>query len=204
MTLKKMMKLFGSSSVYINDADEELMKLIQTDNNSDAFEELYRRYKTPIYSYLVYQTDVSIAEDLIQEIFIKVIKFKASFKYESKFKTWIWSITRNHLTDYYRSNDHKLKTSFDDILTEEGEECFETEIPSQEELILEKTTKEQLKICLGALPAEYKEAVLLSVESELSNAEIAKMMGLSVGAVKSILFRAKEKLTRCFKLGGHL
>lgn len=204
MALKKIMKLLGNSYVYVNKTDEELMKLIQNENDSNAFEEIYRRYKVPIYTYLVYQTEVLVAEDLIQEIFIKVIKYKLSFKYESKFKTWIWTITRNHLTDFYRSNDHKLKNSFNDILTEDGEECFETELPSQEEIILIKTTKEQLKACIEELPPEYKEAVLLNIESELSNDEIAKIMDLSIGAVKSILFRAKEKLTLCFKLGGHL
>jgi RNA polymerase sigma-70 factor (ECF subfamily) len=201
MPIKKMWKLFNPR--YVKYSDEDLMKLI-LDNDISAFEELYSRYKDPIFSYLSLKLDQSKAEDELQEIFIKLIKNKNSFKFESKFKTWIWSIVRNSVIDVYRSAEHKNKNNFDEIIEESGEEFLISPLSSQEELLLEKTTKAQLEICFNELSIDQKEAMILSTQSELSNAEIAKVMNVSVGAVKSMLFRSKEKLIECFKRGGHL
>jgi RNA polymerase sigma-70 factor (ECF subfamily) len=201
MAINKILKLFNSS--YVSKSDEELMKQLLT-NDILAFEELYNRYKGPLYSYLSYTTKNEKAEDLLQEVFIKVVKNQASFKFESKFKTWIWAITRNTLIDYYRSSENKYESHEATLTNEEGEEVFLAELNSNEERILEKTTKEQLLICIEELGPDQKEAVLLQTQSELSNQEIADLMGIKIGAVKSLLFRAKDKLIECFKRGGHL
>lgn len=180
------------------------MKLLQS-NDLLAFDELYARYRVPLFSYLSGHLNSSTAEDILQETFIKVINKKDSFRFESKVKTWIWIIGKNTLRDHWRTNDHKMKNAFNSLLNEEtGEEKYLTLTEDQETLYLDKITKQQLNACIEELPVEQKEIVLLHVHSELSNQEISEMTQVSIGAIKSILFRAKAKLTDCFKRGGHL
>lgn len=179
------------------------MKLIQSDDHL-AFTELYSRYKSPLYTYYNGLVGSVIAEELFQETFIKILNKRMSFRFESKVKTWIWTIARNTLRDHWRSLDHKLKDSFDSLISDEGEEVFENQLDSIETIILAKVTKNQLEECIKELPHDQKEIVFLHIQSELTNQEIAELSNLKIGAVKSILFRSKSKLIDCFKRGGHL
>lgn len=194
-------KLFPKS--YVNMTDEELMTLIQT-NNHAAFNELYSRYKVPLYSYFCGLLNKSIADELLQETFLKIVNKRDAFRFESKVKTWVWIIAKNTLRDHWRSVDHKMRNSFEELSSEEGEENYPHQSETQEESLLKKVTLAQLKICIDELPDQQKEIVYLHIQSELSNQEIADLTNLGVGAVKSILFRSKEKLIECFKRGGHL
>ena len=201
MPLKLISKLF--SPPYVSLSDEELMKLVQADNHS-AFTELYSRYKTPLFSYFSGLLNSTLAEELFQETFIKILNNRMNFRFESKLKTWIWTIARNTIRDYWRSLDHKMKNSFDSLVSEEGEEVFEAQLDSTEQIILNKVTKNQLEDCINEFSADQKEIILLHIQSELTNQEIANLSHLKIGAIKSILFRSKEKLIDCFRRGGHL
>lgn len=179
------------------------MRLIQA-NNHDAFNELYSRYKVSLYSYFYGLLNKTIAEELLQETFLKIVNKRDSFRFESKVKTWVWTIAKNTLRDQWRSVDHKMRNSFEQLSTEEGEENYPNQSETQEEALLKKVTLAQLKTCVDELPDQQKEIVYLHIQSELSNQEIADLTDIGVAAVKSILFRSKEKLTECFKRGGHL
>lgn len=184
-------------------SDEELMTLIQT-NNQMAFNELYFRYKVPLYSYFYGLLNKAIAEELLQETFLKIVSKRDTFRFESQVKTWVWTVAKNTLRDHWRSVDHKMRNSFDQLSSEEGEEIYSHQSDSQEEEFLKKVTLAQLKICIEKLPDQQKEIIFLNIQSELSNQEIANLTNVGLGAVKSILFRSKEKLSECFKRGGHL
>lgn len=194
-------KLFPLGLVY--KSDEDLMKLIQEDEMS-AFEILYDRYRTPLYSYLKRQTENNVAEELLQEIFIKVLNGKNSFEFKSSFRTWIWTITRNALTDHYRSARNQQRKREVEFISEDGEETLPSVDESQEELYLKKTHQRQLELCLEELPTHQKEAVLLQTQSELSYDEVAEIMMTTTKAMKSLLFRARAALLECFRRGGHL
>jgi len=184
--------------------DEDLMKLIQA-NDNNAFEELYSRYRVPVHSYLSGLVNSNTAEELLQETFIKIITKNNTFKFESKVKTWIWTIAKNTLNDYWRSVDHRIQSSLESLHSDEsGEELYASPLDSQEEQFLNKVTKQQLDACVKELPVDQREIVFLHIQSELSNQEISELTGAGIGAIKSILFRCKEKLTACFKRGGHL
>jgi RNA polymerase sigma factor (sigma-70 family) len=189
-------------------SDEDLMRLLQNDD-SQAFNEIYNRYRVPLYSYLNGLVNSTIAEELMQETFIKILKKKNTFQFDSRLKTWIWAIAKNTLRDFWRSLDYKFYAMSEALLRENNneesdEERFSSPNPLPEEQFLNKVTKEQLIACIEEFPVEQKELLLLHIQSELSNQEIADMSNLSVGAVKSVLFRSKEKLINCFKKGGHL
>ncbi|MGZ3856284.1 MAG: RNA polymerase sigma factor [Bacteriovorax sp.] len=179
------------------------MTLIQA-NDTQAFDEIYRRFKAPLYSYFNALVNTSQAEEIMQETFIKVLDKRDSFRFESKLKTWIWTIAKNTLRDHWRSVDHKMRHSFDPLTSDSGEEVIESPLDSQLALLLEKTTRQELGFCIDQLPPDQKEIVLLHVQAELSNQEIADLMNISLGAVKSILFRTKDKLAECMKRRGHL
>lgn len=179
------------------------MKLLQEENMS-AFEIIYDRYRIPLFSYLKRQAGDAAAEDLLQEIFIKVINGKSNFAFKSSVRTWIWTITRNALTDHYRSAGNNNRKLEDEFLNEEGEETLPTADDSQEEMIWKKTTQKQLELCLEELPKNQKEAVLLQTQSELSYDEVAVLMKTSTKAIKSLLSRARGALIDCFKRGGHV
>ncbi|MBC7538127.1 MAG: RNA polymerase sigma factor [Bacteriovorax sp.] len=179
------------------------MKLIQLDNQP-AFNELYSRYRVSVYAYFCGLIDSTLAEELMQDTFIKVLTKRMSFRFESKVKTWVWTIAKNTLRDHWRSVDHKMKNSFDSLVTEAGDEIFEAPLDSAEAMILKKVNQKQLEDCIKELPTDQKEVVFLHMQSELTNQEIADLSNIGVGAVKSILFRSKDKLIECFKRGGHL
>ncbi len=202
MPVKIFSKLF--SSKYVSTSDEELMTLIQT-NDSLAFNELYSRYKVGLNSYFSGLLDPTIAEELMQETFIKILNKSHMFRFESKVKTWIWTIAKNTIRDHWRSVDHKIINSFDSLTDQEtGEELFEAPLTSNEELILSKVIKKQLTACIEELSEDQREIVLLHIQSELSHQEISELTQIQIGAIKSHLFRAKDKLINCFKHGGHL
>ena len=122
------------------------MTLIQT-NDSLAFNELYSRYKVGLNSYFSGLLDPTIAEELMQETFIKILNKSHMFRFESKVKTWIWTIAKNTIRDHWRSVDHKIINSFDSLTDQEtGEELFEAPLTSNEELILSQINKQLTNI----------------------------------------------------------
>lgn len=179
------------------------MRLIQADNQ-EAFNELYARYKVPLYSYFYGLLNSVMAEELLQECFLKVINKRSTFRFESSVKTWVWTIAKNTLRDHWRSTEHKMKNSFDQLNSEEGDELYSAQTDSLEEALLDKVTLVQLKACIEELPEKQREVLHLHIQSELSSQEIADLTSIGVGAIKSILFRSKDKLVACFKRGGHL
>jgi len=197
--MKKLWKLFGTDYVY--KSDEELMELVIT-NDQEAFKTLYERHKSAVYHYLLLKVKPEIADELIQEIFIKMLNARTSFNFSSKFKTWFWKIVTNSTIDYYRSKEHQHKNKFEELTFSDGEEKIESEMLSQEALLIEKANQELFDHCFQCLSEDQQMAIVLSIKAELSNNEIAKELNVSIGAVKSILFRAKEKLITCIKKGG--
>lgn len=189
-------KLFSVGFVY--KSDEDLMKLFQSGNHL-AFEEIYSRYKSPLYSYFLRMTTAQTAEELLQECFFNFIKKKESFRFESSFKTWIWTMANHHLIDFWRSKNHHMNLKTTSL---EEEHLDDLQVASVEEKVLSMIDKIQLESCIKKLPEDQREVVLLHTYSELSHQEISKITALSVGAIKSILFRSKVKLIGCCQQGG--
>jgi len=179
------------------------MRLIQNDEMK-AFEVLYDRYRLPLFSYLGGQISGPIAEEIMQDIFVKFLGTRHSFRFESKVKTWLWSITRNTLIDHWRSAGRKIDQSSVSYLNEEGVEYLESPFEAVELQFLKKSNLKQLEECLEELPPQQKEALLLYTQSDFSQEELAKLLKTTVSAIKSLVFRAKDKLLKCFKAGGHL
>lgn len=169
--------------------DEQAMLAVASgDLNKAAV--LYERYKKPMLGYF-YRNSVpnETADDLMQQVFYRIIQYRKSFKEDYVFKPWIFRIARNVLQDAVQRN----KKSFQP-LNDQLDWAEEEENRSEEELQLQKA--------LEKLPNEYKEVILMSRYEELKYEEIASVLQISVSLVKVRVHRGLKMLKEIyFQLG---
>ena len=182
-----------------DDADETLM-LRYRNGDADAFARLYARHRGPLYRYLLRQCGrPAVAEELFQDIWLKLIAARAGYTVQAKFGTWLYRIAHNRLVDHYRASARGLPLSYAD-------DCPEwMEIPAPEEVQPEvredrRRQSERLLELLAELPEAQREAVLLKEEAGLSLEEIAQATGTGRETVKSRLRYALARLRQ--GLGG--
>ncbi len=160
-------------------------------------EQLMRSYGNDVlqtaYSYV---KDVHIAEDLFQEVFIKVYRMLETFRGESSIKTWILRIAANTCKDYLKSAYSRKVVP----MMEFAEEAITSE-DDYEEVENEDTTQ-AVKNAVMQLPENHREVVMMVYYQEMSLDEAATVLEVPVGTVKSRLARAREKLKE--KLEGRL
>jgi RNA polymerase sigma-70 factor (ECF subfamily) len=173
------------------DPDVELMLRFQRGDEA-AFEELVKRHTRPVLN-LVYRYvgDASRAEDVAQDIFVKVYRARMKYEPKAKFSTWLYRVAVNHCLNDIRSRKSQpsLAAPINDLLEHPSGEDPDARLRREE---LRRAVKE----ALDALPENQRMAVLLARYEELSYDQIAETMGMSLEAVKSVLFRAKENLQR--------
>lgn len=173
-------------------SDEELM-LRYGKGDAKAFEALYRRHRLPLYWFLLRQVgNAATAEELFQDLWMRVVNFRGRYEVQAKFTAWVYAIAHNRLVDFYRANG---RASF--LSHEESESVLE-DLPAGEiepELRLDrKRAAERLLAALAGLPDAQREAFLLQQEGELSVEEIAAATGVSRETAKSRLRYAVAKL----------
>lgn len=176
--------------------DEAL--LIRKAQNGDvsAFEKLVSLYAKKIYNYCYRMTDNrEDAEDLTQEVFIKVYQNLKSFKGDSKFSTWIYRIAYNTCVDRYRKN-RKVDTV--SLNYSKDEDSVEIELvsndPLPEEEVIKKERYKKLQACIAGLKPEYKSVIILRDIQNYTYAEIAEILQVPLGTVKSHISRARAAL----------
>ena len=176
----------------IEASDEELM-LRYGRGDARAFELLYRRYRLPLYRFLLRQVgNAATAEELFQDLWMRVVNSRGRYEARAKFASWVYAIAHNRLMDFYRGNG---RASF--LSHEESESVLE-DLPAAEisaDLRLDrKRAAERLVAALGELPDAQREAFLLQQEGEMSIEEIAAATGVGPETAKSRLRYAVAKL----------
>jgi RNA polymerase sigma-70 factor (ECF subfamily) len=167
--------------------DEQLMEAVKQGDLAQA-SILFERYHKHLYNFFVkISFDRELGHDLTQNVFLRMIKFKHTYKPEAKFKSWIFQIARNIYADHYRSN--KVMTSdFDDV------EIIGEKIDAID-VVMEKDENEKLLyIAMYKLEREQREILLLSKFEKMKYEDIAKIYETSVGAIKVKVHRAINKL----------
>ncbi|MDD5900313.1 MAG: sigma-70 family RNA polymerase sigma factor [Lachnospiraceae bacterium] len=170
-------------------ADPEF-RLLHTEASEECLdlEHLMRTYGNDVlrmaYSYV---KDYDTAEDIFQEVFIKVNANLNEFRGESSIKTWLLRITVNACKDYLKSAYNRRVTMF----SEEQEESIRAEDTIEQ--IERRQDGEQIRRALLLLPEKYREVLLCLYFEERSVSETAKVLEISEGTVKSRLSRAREK-----------
>jgi RNA polymerase sigma-70 factor (ECF subfamily) len=174
--------------------DEELM-LAYRQGDAGAFETLYARHKGPLYRFVLRSVrERGLAEELYQEIWMRVIEARGRYSVQAKFTTWLYTIAHNRLTDHWRRRGLQLVA-----LAEQDAPAPPADEPARRAEARESLAR--LATALGALPAAQREAFLLHEEAGMSVAEIAAATGAGEEAAKSRLRYALAKLREALANG---
>lgn len=175
-------------------SDEQLVRLVVDKQNDYAISLLYDRYSHKIFSRsLSFVKDREIAEDLTHDIFMKILLSLSSFKFKSKFSTWIYSITYNYCVDYLRKRQ-KVRFQHSEYQKETDIYISDEEIADTREL--QKIKVERLMTILEGINSDEKMILMMKYRDGLSIKQIQDIFELSESAVKMRLKRAKEKVKK--------
>jgi RNA polymerase sigma-70 factor, ECF subfamily len=193
--------------------DEELVWSFVETHNEGAFSELVNRYGDKVYRTALRIThNPSDAEDVLQEVFITLIEKLDTFHEESKFSTWLYRVAANasfmHLrTEKKKKNEVSLENyvSYDKDGTLRGVEINDWS-DRPDEVLLNKEVTEIIEKAVDELPVPYRAVFHLRDVEGLTDYETAKVLGLSVSAVKSRIHRARlflrDNLSDYFSMNG--
>ncbi len=164
-----------------------------------SFEEIVRRYQRPISAYVYRMVgNYESALDLTQEIFIKVYNSLARYRAEFKFSTWIYKIAHNSAVDHLRRNATRELSLINGSENDQFELPVESGILSPEQESERRERRVEIESVIRALPANYRELVILRHSQDLTYEEIVEVTGLPLGTVKNRLFRAREMMRQEF------
>ncbi len=168
--------------------DELVIQSYLQSQASRCFSMLYERYAGKIFSKcLTLLNDEALAEDATQEIFTKIFLNMAKFKEQSRFSTWVYSITYNYCIDYIR-RQKKDKA----IFTEDIEKAPERQDEVPDEELFQMEVK-QLKYVLDQLPVGDSAILLMKYQDDMPIKDIADILDKTESAVKMQIKRAKER-----------
>jgi len=163
-----------------------LVELAQK-GDTDAFGSIYDELVKPVYRYIYYRVDRAIAEDLTEETFLKAWNNLSKYKKgKYPFSAWIFRIAHNLVVDYYRKNETSAEISED-----YADDKMDSSPSYQINL---KLNEIKLKKAINQLPNNYQQIIILKYINEENNETIAKTIGKTEGAVRTLQFRALEKL----------
>lgn len=173
--------------------DISLVAQVVVFHNTKAFDQLVRKYQSPVRRFFLHQTcgDSELSDDLAQETFIKAYTSIATFKNLSNFSTWLYRIAYNVFYDYIRS-----RKETDDLDTYRVDARYSTQ---------QQDVGQQMDIyrALATLKAPERTCITLFYMEDLSIEKIAGITGYPAGTVKSHLSRAKEKMAAYLKQNGY-
>lgn len=179
-----------------NDAEpgDESLMLAWRGGDAAAFERLYGRHKGGVLRYLLRQTGRrELAEELFQDVWLKVVNARAGYEARARFGAWLYSIAHNRLMDYFREHSRAHLVSYEDEATMVEEPPAAAQ--AQPDRRLERKQDAQLLLrLLDDLPLAQREAFVLQQEGELSVEEIAVVTGVNRETAKSRLRYALNKL----------
>lgn len=173
-------------------------RLIQRAKEGDptAFAEIYDQQQPAIYRYIFYRVgDVATAEDLTSEVFVRLVERIDHFTYRGRpLLAWLYTIARNLITDYRRRAGQAAMLPLDEQLVAEG--------GNMEQAAERRLAQRWLAAALTHLTEDQRQVIILRFIEGLDSAEVARMLGKSVGAVKSLQHRALAALRRILERNG--
>lgn len=176
------------------DEDVELMLRVR-EGDDKCFAVLVKRHRNAVMHYLYRMVlNQAAAEDLAQEVFLRVYRFRATYVATAKFTTWLFRIATHLALNWIRDGRHeKIQDSLDQqpqgALREVQDRC-----PTVEQEMLFQAKLREVRQAIESLPSKQRAAVVMHKYEELGYSEIAQVLRCSEAAVKSLLFRAYESL----------
>ena len=179
-------------------SDEQLM-LDYAGGDVAAFARLFERHERPVYRFLLRSLagDAARADDLLQEVWISLIRNAAGYEPRAKFTTWLYGIARTRLIDYWRARRNDV--SLDDAAANDPDDAFVDHVPASrtdepEVRAISRAHAQAFVTAVEQLPAAQREALLLHAEGDLTLEEIAQTTGVGMETAKSRLRYALAKL----------
>jgi RNA polymerase sigma-70 factor, ECF subfamily len=173
-------------------SDEQLIQIYQInkgDKGKIAFTLLYNRYAKVMLNFFYFSLhyDYNKAQDLVQDLFVKILEKHHTFNSNQFFKSWIYKIASNMCNDEYRKNNVIKK--------------YNDHIKSSSEIIpLNSETEKELRKCISELDTEQRSLIVLRFKLKLSVKEIAQIYECPDGTIKSRLFYATKELSKLVKI----
>jgi RNA polymerase sigma-70 factor, ECF subfamily len=179
-------------------SDVQLMLDVKAGDDA-SFDLLLQKYRTPLVNFLYRMVrDTATAEDLAQEVFLRVYRARKQYSPSAKFTTWLFRIATNLALNSVRDNRHHQKDLSIDAAFTSDEDAAPMQLPAPEmridEHMIERDRADYIRKVISALPEKQRVAVLLHKYEEMDYAEIARILECSESALKSLLFRAYETL----------
>lgn len=183
-----------------HDPPDEALMLRYQQGDRVAFSALVKRHQSPLYNFALRQVRVpELAQDIVQETFVRVVQKATEFKHEARFTTWVYTITRNLCIDHIRKRALRKHPSLDQSHGEEGEGPTLGEQTADPRASVEReATGTELKArilrAVDKLPDDQREVFLMREVSNLPFKEIADITGVPENTVKSRMRYALERL----------
>jgi RNA polymerase sigma-70 factor (ECF subfamily) len=161
----------------------------------DAFEALVRKYETKVYHLAFsFVQDPATADDLAQDIFVKIYGSLSKFHFDSEFGTWLYRVAVNHIKDHLRKVGRRKEISLQDI--DENRFSSEDPVRAREAEREDERRRAAVHQALQTLPPKYNMILTLRDVRGLSYEEVARILKISPGTVDSRLFRARRLLRK--------
>jgi RNA polymerase sigma-70 factor, ECF subfamily len=175
-------------------SDQELVQASL--KNADNFAHLIDRYEKQLFVYIkrLIKSSNQEAQDILQEVFIKIYQNLNGFDQSLKFSSWVYRITYNHTISYFRKNKKSLET----LSLEDNETIFE-KLSSDSDLVHsteQKIQKSQIKKLLKSLDKKYRDVLILKYLEDKDYSEIANILKKPMGTIATLINRAKAKFKK--------
>lgn len=161
------------------------------EGDTQAWADLYLRYRTPLYALcLSWTREHAFAEDVVHDAFVRAYEQMGSFDQTRRFFPWLATIARNCLRDIHRQRHGRTQVEMPEDAG--NGTCSDSTL----EAVIDSEERIRLQAALASLPTAQRTALLLAELGGLSYAEVARSIGASESAVKSLIFRARAMLRR--------
>ena len=180
--------------------DDQLVEAVR-EGSEEAFEALFRRYRPRIVAYVRGMvSDHARAEDIAQEAFMSALRGLRSSRQEIAFRPWMYEIAKNACIDHLRRSGRGAEVSIDsDDFSPHEEGQISASVSGTDAEVARRNELESLQMAFGDLPASQHRILVMRELEGLSYDRIGSRMGLSRGAVESLLFRARRTLKDGFE-----
>lgn len=173
---------------FIQASDETIIEAIITEGKTELFGLLYDRYADKVFRKCIsFVQDRDIAQDMVQDVLLKVFTQLSKFKGNSRFSTWLYAITYNYCVEYYRRSNRYPTTDLDD-----SPEIAEPNDQDEKDLL--SLRAEKLRKAMERIAPEDKAILLMKYQDDTSIKELTEQLEASESAVKMRLARARERV----------
>src|SRR5215216_770762 len=183
------------------DASDEVLMVKYQRGDREAFALLVRRYSKQVYNFVLRQLKApALAEDVTQDVFMRLVQNAAEFKHEARFSTWLYAIARNLCIDQLRRMQHRRHPSLDQPLAEGAGRTLGDSVASDhhsasaERSAVSSEVQASIVSAVEALPDDQREVFLLREIADLPFKDIAEITGVPENTVKSRMRYALDRL----------